>query len=158
MVEATKEAKVSKPDHGNPAEGLSPHESVINARTGSEATVESGTGPVLQVTPGGGLSEMTKVYNKDLRARDEKELEKRGSVGGTHAVSVNFEGPMMVEVDGRDGEVKSGSYTGSFVKEIKIRPLTAKEEEELIPGAIPVGTPTRGPAAGTGTTTSRGPR
>jgi hypothetical protein len=130
-----------------------PGESALGVRVGSEAAVESGTGPVAPPA-GTPLADATRVLNKDLRERDEKELEKRGSIAGVHSVSVNFEGLMMVEVDGREPELRSGSYTGSFKKEIKIRALSEKETAAAAPQ--PPAGPTQPVAAGV--TTSRGSR
>jgi len=124
-----------EPKHGDPAENLAPNESVIGVRTGSEASVESGTDPVLPPV-GGNISRMTEVRNKDLRERDRKEREKRGPDAGTFSVGMTFPGLMMVLVDGRE-VLRSGSYTGNFQKSIEVRPLTEDELAEHVPSAAP---------------------
>ena len=137
------EGKVARdsrtPEHGNPAENLSPHESVINVRVGSEAAVASGTDPVLP-PEAAVVSEQTKVHNKDLQERDKKEREKRGPDGGVHDVSMSFPGLMAIEVDG-EVHFRSGSFTGRFHDSIKVRPLTEEEIEEQLPSAAPADRP-----------------
>lgn len=124
------------PVHGDPAENLSPQESVIGVRTGSEASVESGTDPVLPAV-GGGLSRMTEVRNKDLRERDRREREKRGPDVGVFSVSMTFPGLMMVLVDDQEPILRSGSFTGNFHEGITVRPLTEEELVEHVPSAAP---------------------
>jgi len=137
LVDREKDSMVDAkaPQHGNPAENLSPHESVINVRVGSEASVSAGTDPVLP-PEASVVSAQTKVHNKDLRERDKKEREKRGPDGGVFDVSMSFPGLMAVEVDG-ELVTKSGSFTGRFAKSIVLRPLTEAELEEHLPHAEP---------------------
>jgi hypothetical protein len=139
------------PKHGNPTDEMpvGPHESVINVRVGSEAAVESGTDPVLPMT-GPGVTEFTRVRNKDLRERDEKEFRKRGlrsdgvaRPGST--VSMSFTGLMVVErepdKDEKAGDpglkqIVSGAFTGEIPEGgLTIRPLTQEEEENFL--AVP---------------------
>lgn len=134
--------QVAAPKHGDPTEdqGVPEGGSVIGVRVGSEAAVESGLDPVLPAT-GTALGDATRVRNKDIRARDEKERERRGLNGG-NAVSVTFEGLMMVEVDGDSqerGGVRSGSFTGNVKESLVIRPLTAEEEAERTGSALATG-------------------
>lgn len=141
-----------KPKHGDPTKDQPVPEggSVIGVRVGSEASVEDGTDPVLP-SEGSALGEATRVRNKTLRGRDEKEHDRRGR--GGNAVTVSFEGPMMVEVDGSSegqGGVKSGSFTGSFKEKLTVRKLTDKEEAEYL-GKEPQPQSSRG-----GTTTRSG--
>lgn len=124
------------PKHGDPAENLGPQESVIGVRVGSEASVESGTDPVLPAVAGN-VSEMTKVRNRDLQERDRKEFEKRGSVNAANSIGVSFEGLMMIEADDREPQMVSGSYTGSFNESLTIRRLTEEELEEHLPQLAP---------------------
>lgn len=142
--------KVPKPEHGDPTEGNppAPGETVLGVRVGSEAAVESGTDPVLPFV-GGALSEMTRVRNRDLQERDQREWRKRGRKSDGTAlasvpVSVSFEGLMAIE--SKSKELKddervtfvSGSYTGFIPAEgLLIRPLTEDEMETHFPSPQP---------------------
>lgn len=107
----------------------------LHVPVGSEAAVAEGTGPV-EAPGGNALAEATKIHNKDILERHNKELERRGQVGagsGKYAISISFEGPMMIQVDGEEAHMRSGSFSGAFNESISLRPLTKKEQEELLP-------------------------
>lgn len=121
---AAKPEELRLPEGGNP----------IGTRVGSEATVEDGTGPVLP-HDGAALSEATRVKNKTLRDRDEKEFKKRGT---GQNISFSYEGVMMVDPldDNRPAYPISGGATIALSdKGITIRPLTEAEQKELFPAA-----------------------
>lgn len=107
---------------------------VVNVRVGSEAAVDSGTGPVLPVG-GASISEATKVHNRDLQERDRKEFEKRG-IGHPLAedVSVSWSGLRMVSVDDAVEEPRSGGGTFRVKNSLSIRRLTPEEETHFSPG------------------------
>lgn len=129
----------STPKHGDPTALQPPGqgESVLGVRVGSEAAVESGTDPVLPSA--GNLSEATRIRNKDILARDEKERKRRGLSATAKTVSMSFEGPMMVERLDDDErtpvkEMFSGSFTGAIPERgLLLRPLRKEEEAELLP-------------------------
>lgn len=121
------------PKHGNPTEQAGGVD-VVNVRVGSESTVPSGLDPVLPHT--GGLGAATEILNKDIKARHDKEMEKRGLVNPAtmNTVSINWTGLMMVEVDGEEEDSpRSGSYTGHFRDSIRVRALTAEELDRFNP-------------------------
>ncbi len=135
-----RELNTSKsPEHGNPTESqpLGQGEGPLGVRVGSEATVESGLDPVLPAT--GGLSDATRVRNKDLIARDEKEIKRRGLSAAARPISASFEGLMMIEILDEDEktptkQMVSGSFTG-FIPErgVLIRPLNNEELAQFQP-------------------------
>lgn len=131
--------EVPEPKHGDPTEAAppAPGDSVLGVRVGSEASVDNGTGPVLP-PPSQAGGEFTRVRNRDLQERDKREWKKRGmrSDGTTpagRAISVSFEGVMMVEPQGneQDATLHSGGYTGQIPEDgVLVRPLTSEEEEK----------------------------
>lgn len=152
--------EVPKPVHGDPAEAAppAPGDTVIGVRTGSEAAVESGTGPVLPLM-GPGASAFTRVRNRDLRERDQQEFRRRGlrSDGAARAgvpISVTFEGAMMVERAEDDGgnQLVNGSFTGVIPEDgLRIRPLSAKEEQEYFGAPVQANQRSNDLVAGSGT-------